>query len=74
MEISKVPDFSRIDRNNFPDWQFSEAYKSQGDVFKILPAPDFVHFDKVKKLMKNKRKFENKYRYTEIFDSLKEES
>ncbi|CDW76579.1 UNKNOWN [Stylonychia lemnae] len=66
---------SRWQLEQIPDWQCAPALKSQGEVFRILPAVDHNYIKKIRKILKNKKELDphNQFKYGEYLESLNEE-
>mmetsp|Transcript_39537 Transcript_39537/g.38024 ORF Transcript_39537/g.38024 Transcript_39537/m.38024 type:complete len:110 (+) Transcript_39537:831-1160(+) len=60
---------------DFMDWKTSPAFKNQGDVFRMLPAHEYIHTEKVRKIVKTRKQFNNAnmFKYGEYLESLNEE-
>eukprot|EP00347_Sterkiella_histriomuscorum_P006717 403351704 len=66
---------SRWQIQNLQDWQCAPALKTQGEIFRILPASDFNVLNKIRKVLKNKEELDpiDHFKYGEHLESLTEE-
>ena len=61
--------------DGFPDVRCAPAFRQQGDVFRLLPAHEYVHSEKVRKIVKSRKCLDNlnMFKYGEYLESLNEE-